>query len=220
MSYRLLLVEKRSSSRATLREALRGLGYAVVGEASDPETGVQLAHTLQPDLVFWGGGSHGGHGFAGAARIMKESPTPIILLAHRRDPETIRQATQAGVMAYLVKPVRIPELEPAIEVAIARFREFMTLWKDNQQLRTVLESRKKIERAKGLLMAREGITEAEAFNSIQRQSMKTRTRMEQVAEAILVAAAVAEGSRPRSKTPAATSTPVKGETHTIGRRES
>ena len=94
---------------------------------------------------------------------------------------------------------RLYSFHNAIELAIARFREFMALWKDNQHLRRALEGRKRIERAKGLLMARQGITEAEAFHSIQRQSMKTRTPMEQVAEAILVAEAVEEVVRPRSK---------------------
>jgi response regulator NasT len=134
-----------------------------------------------------------------ATRIMQQAPTPIILLARQRDAAMIRRATQAGVMAYLVKPVRAQELQPAVELAIARFREFMALWKDNQHLRIALEARKKIERAKGFLMARQGITEAEAYSSIRRQSMKTRTSMAQIAEAILVAEAVEQAVRPRSK---------------------
>lgn len=192
MSYRLLLVEDCTSARTFLRETLRGLGYAVVGEAVDAERGLHLAKTLHPDLIFLAVDLEGAHGITVATRIMKQAPTPIILLGDDWDTATIRQATQAGVMAYMVKPVRKQELHPTVELAIARFREVRVLWKDNQHLRTAMEARKKIERAKGLLMARRGITEAEAFHSIQRQSMKTRTPMAQIAEAILVTEAVTE----------------------------
>lgn len=194
MSYRLLLIEDSAYARTFLKETLRELGYAVVGEARGVEEGLQLVQTLQPDLIFLAADLKGANGMAAATHILKQAPTPVILLARQLDATMIRQATQAGVMACLVKPVRGQELQPAIELAIARFREFMALWKDNQHMRTALEARKKIERAKGLLMARQGITEAEAFHSIQRQSMKTRTPMQQIAEAILVAEAVAEVS--------------------------
>lgn len=194
MSYRLLLIEDSAYARTFLKETLRELGYAVVGEARGIDEGLQLVQTLQPDLIFLAADLKGANGMAAATHILKQAPTPVILLARQLDATMIRQATQAGVMACLVKPVRGQELQPAIELAIARFREFMALWKDNQHMRTALEARKKIERAKGLLMARQGITEAEAFHSIQRQSMKTRTPMQQIAEAILVAEAVAEVS--------------------------
>ncbi|MEE9522875.1 MAG: response regulator [candidate division NC10 bacterium] len=194
MSYRLLLVEDCTSARTFLRETLRGLGYAVVGEAIDAERGLHLAQTLHPDLVFLAVDLEGANGITAATRIMKQAPTPIILLGHDWDTATIRQATQAGVMGYLVKPVRKQELQPAVELAVARFREVRVLWKDNQHLRTAMEARKKIERAKGLLMARQGITEAEAFHSIQRQSMKSRTPMTQIADAILVTEAVTEAA--------------------------
>ncbi|MCH7895925.1 MAG: ANTAR domain-containing protein [candidate division NC10 bacterium] len=199
MSYRLLVIEDSPSTRTFLQEMLRGLGYAVVGEAIDAEEGLHLAQSLQPDLIFLAVDLKETNGLTVATRIMNKTPTPIILLGRHRNAVTIRRATQAGVMAYLIKPVRGHELVPAIELAIARVRELMALWKDNQHLRRALEGRKRIERAKGLLMARQGITEAEAFHSIQRQSMKTRTPMEQVAEAILVAEAVEEVVRPRSK---------------------
>jgi two-component system, response regulator PdtaR len=195
VSYRLLVIEDSTHARTLLKETLKELGYAVIGEAGGVEEGLQLVQTLQPDLIFLAADLKGVNGDMAATDIMKQAPTPIILLARRLDATMIRQATQAGVMACLVKPVRGQELQPAIELAIARFREFMALWKDNQHLRTALEARKKIERAKGMLMARQGITEAEAFQSIQRQSMKTRTPMQQIAEAILVAEAVGKGVR-------------------------
>lgn len=210
MSYRILLIEESPSARTFIRERLRGLGYAVVGEAPDGEKGLHLAQSLQPDLIFLGLDLKGDTGFTVVTRIMKENPTPIILLTHQQDAVTIRRATQAGVMAYLIKPVGGHELQPSIELAIARFREFMALWRDNQHLRTALEARKKIERAKGLLMARQGITEAEAFSSIQRQSMKTRTPMGRVAEAILIADAVEEAGRPGSRIASDRSPNIKG----------
>ncbi|MFQ5882977.1 MAG: ANTAR domain-containing response regulator [Candidatus Methylomirabilales bacterium] len=192
MSYRVLLIDDSPSARALLRDSLRGLGCSVVGEATEAQEGLRLAQALQPDLIFLAVGLPGVDGITTATWIMKEAPTPIILLTRHRDPATIRRATEAGVMAYLIKPVQKEGLQPAIALAIARFREFMALWKDNQHLRRALETRKKIERAKGLLMVRRGISEAEAFSAIQRQSMKSRTPMDQIAEAILVAEAVAE----------------------------
>lgn len=194
VAHRLLLVEDNATVRTVLKETLRKLGYAVVGEASAPEQGLHLAQSLQPDLIFLAIDLAGVDGITVATRIMEQAPAPIILLGRQRDAGKIRRATQAGVMAYLVQPLRAHELQPTVELAIARFREFMALWKDNRHLRAALEARKKIERAKGLLMARQGITESEAFHSIQRQSMKTRTPMAQIAEAILVSETVVEGA--------------------------
>ena len=123
MSYRLLVIEDSPSTRTFLQEMLRGLGYAVVGEAIDADEGLHLAQSLQPDLIFLAVDLKETNGLTVATRSMNKPPTPIILLGRHRNAVTIRRATQAGVMADLLKPVRGPELVPAIELALARFRE-------------------------------------------------------------------------------------------------
>ena len=185
--YRVLIVDDSTNSRALLRTALGRLGLRVVGEAASSEEGIGLAEGLRPDLILLAVGLPGLDGLSAAARIMQSAPTPIILLTRHRDRETIRRAGEAGVMAYLLKPLREEELMPAVELAVSRFREFAALRADNQSLRRALEARKVIERAKGILMRQEGIPEAEAFRRIQRRSMDTQIPMVEIAQAILLA---------------------------------
>jgi response regulator NasT len=139
-------------------------------------------------------GLPGADGITAARQIMEEVPTPIVILTSHRDSQTIRRATEAGVMAYLIKPVREEELQPAIEMAIGRFREFMTLRKENANLKRALEERKVIERAKGILMEREGLAEGEAFTRIRKASMKSRRPMVEIARALLTAEEVSRGT--------------------------
>ena len=125
-------------------------------------------------------------GISAAATIMSRSPRPIILLTAWSERDLVQRAQEAGVLAYLVKPVREAELVPAIEIAMARFAELRTLQAEVGNLKDTLETRKLVERAKGILMSREGIDEQEAFQRIQRQSRNTRTPMREIARAILV----------------------------------
>src|SRR5438093_10216493 len=126
-------------------------------------------------------------GISAAKKIMEENPAPIVLLSSHHDPETIEGAKDAGVMAYLVKPLREEELLPTVELAISRFDEFRSLRKENEDLKRTLEARKAIERAKGLLMKNQGLSEAEAFSLIQKKSMDMRKPMVEIAQAILLA---------------------------------
>lgn len=190
MTYRLLIVDDSVRSRIFLKKALQGLGCSVVGEAGEARGGLHLAHTLKPDLILMAVGLPDMDGITTAQQIMEKLPTPIVILTSHRDPETIRRATEAGVMAYLIKPVREEELQPAIELAIGRFREFTMLRQENADLKRALEERKVIERAKGILMETEGFSEGEAFARIRKMSMDMRKSMGEIARAILLAAEV------------------------------
>lgn len=170
------------------------MGCAIVGEADDARTGLSMVHNLRPDLVFVAIGLPELDGVSAARQIMETVPTPIVILSRHRDEEAIRRAREAGVMTYLIKPLRHEELQPAIELAIGRFREFMTLRKENADLRRALEERKVIERAKGILMERERLTEQEAFARIRRASMRSRKPIVDIARALLTAEEVSKGN--------------------------
>jgi response regulator NasT len=131
-------------------------------------------------------GLHDLDGIRAARRIMQARPLPIVLLTSHFDGATIERATRAGVMGYLIKPLRASELAPVIELAIARFQEFIALQKENADLKNTLEARKVIERAKGILMKRHQLSEAEAFDLIKRQSMDTRKPMVEIARAVVL----------------------------------
>jgi len=134
-------------------------------------------------------------GISAAGKIMEERATPIVLLTSHYEPGTIERAKAAGVMAYLVKPLREEELLPAVELAISRFEEFMSLRKENENLKRTLEARKTIERAKGILMKQQDLSEAEAFSLIQKKSMDMRKPMAEIAHAIILAEEMIEKKR-------------------------
>lgn len=191
-----VIVDDSVRGRATLRTALEGLGVRVVAEGVNGREAVPLAHAHRPDVLFLAVGLPDLDGISAAAKVMREAPTAIVLLTRHRDRGAIQRATAAGVMAYLLKPLRPDELGPALELAIARFREFATLQRENADLRKAMEARKVVERAKGVLMDREGLSESEAFARIRRRSMEHRVPMSEIARAILVAEEVRAGPPP------------------------
>ncbi|MCL5025859.1 MAG: ANTAR domain-containing protein [Chloroflexi bacterium] len=170
-----------------LREMLTGLGYLVVGEAGDGVSAVNLARELRPDLVIMDIKMPDLDGIAAAKILSEERIAPVLLLTAFSQTELVEGAKDAGVVGYIVKPFRESELVPAIEVALARFREFRSLEKEATDLKDALETRKLVERAKGVLMDQQGLKEAEAFRKIQKLSMNTRKSMKEIAEAILLA---------------------------------
>lgn len=188
--YRIVIVDDSASSRTLLVEGLKEMGCAIVGEAGNAQGALGCVRSLRPDLVFVAVGLPDTDGITAARQMMEELPTPIVILTSHRDPETIRRATEAGVMAYLLKPVRKEALGPAIELAIGRFREFVMLRQENADLKKALEERKVVEKAKGILMETEGFSEREAFARIRKMSMDTRKSMEEIARAILLVAEV------------------------------
>ena len=184
---RVIIADDESLVRADLREALTELGYLVVGEVGDGQSAVNMARELAPDVVVMDIKMPGIDGIQAAEILTQERIAPVVLLTAYSQTELIERAKGAGVVGYLVKPFRETDLTPAIELALARFAEFRALEKEVSNLTEALETRKKVERAKGILMDKQGITEAEAFRKIQKMSMNTRKPMKEVAEAIILA---------------------------------
>jgi response regulator NasT len=186
---RVIIADDESIIRMDLREMLTNLGYLVVGEVGDGRSAVNLARELKPEIVVMDI-KFEGEEFDGidAARILTEERiAPVLLLTAYSQRELVVRAREAGVVGYLVKPFREADLVPAIEVALARFAEFQTVEKQVGDLQEALETRKFVDRAKGILMDSQSLTEAEAFRRIQKMSMNTRKPMKDVAEAVILA---------------------------------
>jgi two-component system, response regulator PdtaR len=184
---RILLAEDEVISRMDLREMLENLGYSVIGEAGDGVAAVNLARTLKPDLVLMDIKMPELDGISAALTLSQERVAPVLLLTAYADREFVDRAVDAGVMGYLVKPFAEAQLKPAIEVALERWRELRQMQHDLASTQETLETRKLVERAKGVLMDSQNLKEAEAFRRIQRLSMNSRKSMREVAEAILLA---------------------------------
>ena len=184
---RIVIADDESLIRMNLRETLVGLGYLVVGEAGDGVSAINLARELRPDLVVMDIKMPKLDGIQAAKVLTEEKIAPVVLLTAHSDKELVERARDAGVVGYVVKPFRDAELMPAIEVAIARFEEFLSLEKQVGDLKEALETRKLIERAKGMLMDTQNRKEADAFRKIQQLSMNSRKSMREVASALLLA---------------------------------
>jgi len=184
---RVIIADDESIIRMDLREMLTNLGYLVVGEAGDGRSAVNLARELKPDVVIMDIKMPDMDGIDAAKILIEERVAPVLLLTAYSQQELIERAKEAGVVGYIIKPFRESDLAPAIEVAIARFAEFRALEKEVGDLKLALETRKLVDRAKGILMDTQGLTEAQAFRKIQKMSMNTRKPMKEVAEAIILA---------------------------------
>lgn len=186
---RIIIADDESIIRMDLREMLTNLGYLVVGEVADGRSAVNLARELKPDLVVMDIRFEGDDfdGIDAAKILTEERITPVLLLTAYSQRDLIERAKDAGVTGYIVKPFRESDLAAAIEVALARFNELKMLEKEVGDLKQALETRKLVDRAKGILMDVQGLTEAEAFRKIQKMSMNTRKPMREVAEAIILA---------------------------------
>ena len=186
MKRRVLVIDDHLPSRTFLVKALNEKGLGVVGEGESGKGALKLAQATAPDVVLMSVGLSDIDGIRAAETIMEKNPLPIILLTSHSDTETIEGAKEAGVMAYLLKPLREDELLPTVELAISRFEEFSSLRKENEDLKKTLEARKAIERAKGVLMKQQGLSEPEAFSLIQKKSMDLRKPMAEIAQAIIL----------------------------------
>jgi AmiR/NasT family two-component response regulator len=182
---RVLIAEDEALIRLDLREMLEEEGFDVVGEAADGEQAVALAAELKPDLVICDVKMPKMDGIAAAAAITEARIAPVVMLTAFSQRDLIERARDAGAMAYLVKPFQKRDLLPAIEMATSRFAEIRALESEVTGLRERLEARKLIERAKGALMTKHGLSEPEAFRWIQRAAMDNRTSMRAVAELVL-----------------------------------
>jgi len=182
---RILIADDEAVIRLGLRSMLEDQGYRVVGEAADGTRALDLVRRLRPDLVFLDIKMPGIDGLQAAQALLTERAVPVIVLTAYADREFVDKAKDAGVLAYLVKPVRESDLRPTIEVALARFQEIRALHDDVGSLEDTLATRKLVERAKGVLMRRGGLDEASAFAQIQRQARNSRKTMKEIAEEIL-----------------------------------
>jgi response regulator NasT len=170
-----------------LREMLTNLGYLVVGEANDGRSAVNMARELRPDLVIMDIKMPDMDGIEAAQVLTAEKVAPVLLLTAYSQQDLIERAKGAGVVGYLVKPFRESNLAPAVEITLSRFEEFQTVQKEVDDLEEALETRKVVDRAKGILMDSQGLTEQDAFRRIQKMSMNTRRPMKEIAEAIILA---------------------------------
>jgi len=189
---RALVIDDHEPSRKNLVGVLAENGFQIVGAATSGAAGLQLASASAPDVILMAVGLPDLDGIRAARKIMQANPLPIVLVTSHYDAATIERAKRAGVMGYLIKPLREGELLPAIELAISHFQEFVALQKENENLKKTLEARKVIERAKGILMKRERLSEPEAFSLIQRKSMDMRKPMVEIAEAIILSQEITE----------------------------
>ncbi|MCH9708148.1 MAG: ANTAR domain-containing response regulator [Actinomycetia bacterium] len=183
--HRVLIAEDEALIRMDLAEMLREEGYEIVGEAGDGQEAVDLAGSLRPDLVIMDVKMPRRDGIDAASEIAANRIAPIVILTAFSQRELVERARDAGAMAYLVKPFNISDLIPAIELAVSRFSEIAELEKEVATLSDRLETRKLVERAKGLLQAKQGMAEPEAFKWIQRAAMDRRTTMKRVAEVVV-----------------------------------
>lgn len=182
---RILIADDESLIRMGLRKILEEAGHEVIAAAPDGRTAVRMAHDLAPELAILDVKMPGYDGLEAARRIVAERPIPVILLTAYGQRDLVEKATRAPVMAYLVKPVKEPELLATIEIAATRFAERLKMAEQTADLQETLTNRKIIERAKGVLLAREGMSEEEAHRHIQAQARRQRRSMRAVAEEIL-----------------------------------
>ncbi|MBI4673847.1 MAG: response regulator [Chloroflexi bacterium] len=184
---RVIIADDESVIRADLREMLSNLNYLVVGEAGDGQSAVNMARQLKPSVVIMDIKMPDMDGIEAARIMTQEKIAPVLLLTAYAQRDLVDRAKEAGVVGYLVKPFREQEIVPAIEIALARFLEFRELEKEVGDLNETLETRKVVDRAKGILMDTQGLTEQEAFRKIQKMSMNSRKPMKEIAQAIVLA---------------------------------
>lgn len=186
-SLRILIADNESIIRMDLKELLEEAGHEVIGEAADGLKAVELTRKLKPDLVIMDIKMPEMDGIAAAKMISNDKLAPVLLLTAYSQKEIVEKAKDSGVLAYLVKPVKESNLFPAMEIALSRFKEYMEIEQELLDLRNSLETRKILDRAKGMLMDAYNLSEQEAFRRIQQYSMAKRKSIREVAEAIIEA---------------------------------
>jgi AmiR/NasT family two-component response regulator len=182
---RVLVAEDEAIIRLDLAEMLGEAGYDVVGQAGDGEQAVAMALDLRPDIVIMDVKMPVMDGITAAEQIGKERICPVVMLTAFSQTELVERARDAGVMAYIVKPFTAGDVTPAIDIALSRWGEMKTLEAEVADLGDRLETRKAVDRAKGVLMTKLKITEADAFRWIQKTAMDRRMGMREVAEAVI-----------------------------------
>ena len=184
--WRVLIVDDHASSRAAVGEAISVHGGQVVGNGSRVADALPLVTRHRPDVAIFAVGLPDGDGIEAARQVSAVAPCPVVLLTSHTDMQAVARAVDAGILAFLAKPLRAEELAPALDLAVTRFRELETVRNENDRLKRKLESRKLVDRAKGLLIERLGLSEPEAYRRLQKTAMDTRKTMAEVAQALLL----------------------------------
>lgn len=184
-SLRIVLADDEQNVYEFLQEVLLRLGHQVVGVAQTGRQLVAQCRSVHPDLVITDIKMPDMDGIEAAEQIYRQEPVPIILLSSHHDPDLLERAERSSVLAYLLKPIRQGELEPAIRIARQRFEQFQALRREAADSRQALEDRKLIERAKGILMKQAGLDESEAFRRLQKMAMNANRKLTEVAQMIV-----------------------------------
>ena len=184
---RIVLVDSDAASRKNLKLMLTKLGYWVVGETGDGLNALKMVRTRQPELVIIDSSISGMDGFEVAKIIHEDKLAPVAVLTSAYTQAMVERAKEARISALLLKPVDEAGILPAIELALASYGEVVKLEGKLKELKELLETRKLLEKAKGIMMETMGLSEAESFRRMQKQSMNKRISMRQVAEAVILA---------------------------------
>ncbi|XCB30962.1 response regulator [Arcanobacterium hippocoleae] len=182
---RCLVVEDETLIRLDIAETLREAGYTVVGEATNGDEAIERAAELDPDLIVMDVKMPGTDGITAAENILSVQSPAIVMLTAFSQRDLVERARDAGAMAYVVKPFTPADLIPAIEIAISRRQQINSLENEVATLTEQFETRKRVDRAKGLLQEKMGLSEPEAFRWIQKTSMNRRLTMREVADAVI-----------------------------------
>lgn len=187
-SLKSVIAEDEQLTRTIIRARLEKLGHTVVAEASDGLQAIEAARLHKPDVIIMDIKMPEMDGIEAARTILMENPCAILFLSSFNEQELIEQASETGALAYLMKPFRKEDLAPALEMAVRRFRQIQSQQKEIEDLKDALETRKIIERAKGILMDRHHMSEEEAFKRIHFQARNQNKKMREIAQSIVTAA--------------------------------
>ena len=182
---RVVVAEDEPLIRLDIVESLKEAGYDVVGEAGDGATAVKLVAELEPDVIVMDVKMPEMDGITAAEKIMEDRACAVVMLTAFSQTDLVARARDAGAMAYVVKPFTPSDLLPALEIAVSRFQEIVSLESEVADLSERFETRKRVDRAKGLLMTKMGLDEPKAFRWIQKTSMDRRLTMREVADAVI-----------------------------------
>ena len=185
MAVRVIIAEDEAIIRLDLKEILQEEGYEVVGETGRGDEAVELVKQLEPDVAILDIKMPGLDGLAAAREISGEHRAAVVILTAFSQRDLIEEARDAGALAYLVKPFQKSELIPAVEVALGRFAEMKALADENSSLAEQLATRKLVDRAKGILMDKHGMAEADAFRFVQKTAMDSRRSLAEVAQSVI-----------------------------------
>lgn len=183
---RVVIAEDEALIRMDLREMLEEEGHEVVGEARNGREALDMARRLRPDVIFMDINMPEMSGIEAATEIANESLSPVVMVTAFSQTSYVEEAANAGAMAYIVKPFARKDIIPAVQVATSRFAETRALAEEVADLSARLATRKVVDRAKGILMAR-GLSEPDAFGRLQKLAMDKRTTLRRVAEAVILA---------------------------------